>query len=145
MLLQILKEANLKAETKDLRYARIDEFNAFKASFVTTDYPINVVVPINEAGSHVGNRTKPVLQIQGWILTLIPDDASIISTEKAEQYIAPMRKKAYAFINGLIASKITDPEVQNIAFTVKPEYAFLDMLLFGVQYTVNLPTVRKPC
>jgi hypothetical protein len=144
-LLQVLKEANLKADIRELYYARIDEFSAFMHSFTEMDFPANVVVPINEGGNLLPNRVKDTLQIQGWILMRIPEDADLISTENAEQYISPLRKKARLFINGLSVSDIVDPEESSIPFTIKPEYAFLNMNLFGVSYTVNLPVLYNVC
>jgi len=145
MLHQILKEANLKTKIKDLHYARIEEFNIFKNSMVSTDYPTNVVVPIPESGNLIGNRTKSVLQLQGWVLSLLPGDANLMSTEEVEKYLGPLRNEARKFLNALTYAKIVDPEVQNIVYTIKPEYNFLDMLLFGVSYTINLPVKFPPC
>jgi|SRR6478609_153886 hypothetical protein len=147
MLFKILKEvSDNRTKVKNLKYARIENFNAFKNSFVTQDYPVNVVVPIPESGTNTGNQLKTVLQIQGWILTLIPDDvAASMDDEKAEEYIGPLRIQARKFLNGLGYIKIVDPEVRNIVHTIKPEYAFLDMLLFGVSYTINLPVKFPPC
>lgn len=145
MLLHLLEKANQSAQIKNLQYCKIDEFNSFLQSFTINEFPVNVVVPVNENGVNLGNQVKGTYNIEGWILVMVPEDANLISTRAVEEFLSPLRKQARSFITALCNSNMVDPEVKGVPYNIQPEYRFLSMLLFGVSYSVKLPVKFSPC
>lgn len=145
-ILDAIKTANTDAGIKHLSFANLTEFNSFKDGFNFLDYPINVVVPFTINSQYLGNRIKNSVQIRGWMLTRIKQDTNDWRSVKLEvDYIEPLRKLAMTFVQRLIYTDIVDPEQETINATFVPEYQFLDAHLFGVSYSVNLPTSLKIC
>lgn len=145
-ILEALTEANKEAGIKTFSFANLQEFNSFIDSFKALDYPINVIVPIPLTGNLLPNRTKDNLSIQGWMLTRIKEDTNNYRSSKIEEdYINPMRRLAKKFLVKLCESDIVDPEVDNIAYSIKPEYMFLATHVFGVSYTCTLPINSNVC
>lgn len=146
-ILEAIQEANSEADIRTLAFANIEEFNTFIDSFKYSDYPINIVVPFTSNGSTTsGRRRKAIIPLQGWVLTRISEEPLDLRSVKAEHdYVEPMRAKAITFISELLKTDVTDPEVQNVSDTIRPEFAFLSMHLFGVSYTMNWPVVENVC
>lgn len=135
-----------------LSFANLQEFNSFTDSFQFADYPRNIVVPFDLSGTFLNNRIKKNVLIQGWILTRIAQDTNDWRSVSLEtQYIDPMREIALSFINQFLHNEDvsdiikTDPEVEPVAFTIRPEYMFLKDHLFGVSYSVTIPTIGRKC
>lgn len=145
-ILDALTEANTAAGIKTFSFANLQEFNSFIDSFKALDYPINVIVPIPLNGNILPSRTKDNLSIQGWMITRINEDTNNYRSAKIEDdYIHPMRKLAKKFLVKLSETDIVDPEVDNIAYSIRPEYMFLATHVFGVSYTCTLPINSKIC
>lgn len=145
-IIETLEDASNTAGFKGLSFANLQEFNAFHDSFNFLDYPRNVIVPYNTNGTVKNNRKKKVILLQGWALLRIKDDTNDWRSIKLEKdYIQPMRVLAEKFIIQVINSDATDPEVEDIAYTIKPEYMFLNSHLFGVSFTLNWPTKGNLC
>lgn len=143
---EALQQATDDAGFKGLSYANLQEFNAFVDSFQFLDYPRNVIVPYKLNGTLKNNRKKKTILIQGWALLRIPQDTNdwrSIGLEK--DFINQMRVKAENFLVGLANSDLTDPEQEDIKYTIDPEYMFLSAHLFGVSYTMNWPVVASIC
>lgn len=145
-ILEALTEANDTAKIRTMAFANIAEFNSFQDSFTFQDYPANVIVPPSISGTRTNNRNKAVVALQGWVIQRIPEDTDNYRSIKIEEtYMKPMREKAIKFINALLDTDIIDPEVENISWTVRPEYMWLPNHLFGVSYTVNIPINTIVC
>jgi len=145
-ILEELQLANTAAKVKDLSFANLQEFNSFMDSFTFLEYPRNVVVPFSLNGTFVANRVKDVIPLQGWMLTRIREDTNDWRSVKLEpDYIAPMRSLARTFLIKLLDSDLTDPEVNNVTYSITPEFMFLSSHLFGVSYRMNWPVVGKLC
>lgn len=145
-ILEAIEEANQAADIPTLAFANLREANAFLDSFRYDQYPLNIVVPFTSNGTNLGGRRKSIIPLQGWVLRAIPQDGlDIRSIEAEREYIAPMRAKAVKFIQELLNQDVIDPEVEGVSDTIRSEYAFLNMLLFGVSYTVNVPIVETVC
>ena len=145
-ILEAIEEANDAADIKTFSFANIKEFNAFLESFNFDDYPVNVVVPFTVNGTVTNNRTKDVVPLQGWVITRIETDTVNIRSAKAEkEFLSHMRAKARDFVIAVLNSDITDPEVENVTYSIRPEYAFLSSSLFGVSYTMNWPISEGIC
>lgn len=145
-IIETLDEASLLAGFKGLSFANLQEFNAFHDSFNFLDYARNVIVPYNTNGVITDNRKKKVILLQGWGLTRIKEDTNDWRSIKLEKdYIQPMRVMTEKFIVQVINSDLTDTEVRDISYTIRPEYMFLNSHLFGVSYTLNWPTKGNLC
>lgn len=145
-VLDAIAEANADAGIENWKFANIKEYNQFLASFESSDFPMNVVVPFDNNGTHVGGMRKAVIPLQGWVLTRVRHEPLDLRSPIAEsEYIRPMRKLAIKFINRLLQADIIDPEVNEVSDTIRPEYAFLSARLFGVSYTCNIPIIQSVC
>lgn len=142
--LEAVEEATKSAGIVTLAFANIKEFNAFKEGFRFEDYPVNVVVPFDNNGTHVNGRRKAAIPLQGWVLTRISSEPIDYRSAKVEsQYIAPMRRLAIRFLSSLLDSDVIDPELSSaVTDSIRPAYNFLDNHLFGVSYTCNVPIVE---
>lgn len=148
-ILEAYELANKKAGIPTATMAKIDEFQAFVDSFKSDTYPVNNVLPFvsNGTTNELGIR-RAVLPIRGWILMPIKSAAEDYRSLAGErEYIQPMRKLAIKFLKELYKTDIIDPEglAKGITDTITPEPAFLNILLFGVSYTVNLPIIERAC
>ena len=145
-IIEILKSATDTAGFKGLSFANLQEFNGFLDSFNFQDYPRNVIVPYQINGTLLNNRFKKVIPLQGWALVRIPEDTNDWRSINLEvDHIQPMRVKVEKFIKEIINSDVTDAEVENVTYTIRPEYMFLKAHLFGVSYTINWPIASKYC
>lgn len=145
-VIEVLQQATDDAGFQGLSYANLQEFNAFMDSFQFLDYPRNIVVPYKLNGTLKNNRKKKTILIQGWALLRIPQDTNDWRSIGLEaDYINEMRTKAEAFLVNVASSDLTDPEVEDIQFSITPEYMFLSAHLFGVSYTMNWPVVGSIC
>ena len=146
-VLAALQEANTNAGiTTALSFANIKEFQSFQDSFGFSTYPVNVVVPYTFNGVNRSGRNSVKVPIQGWVIQRIPEDTNDYRTADIESlYMAPMRVKAIKFINALLDTDVVDAGVEDVAWTVRPEYMFLPDHLFGVGYTIDLPINEKVC
>lgn len=148
-ILEAIQEAHAATEIgiKNLHYANVQEFNSFIVEFKKLDYPANVVVPVIVSGDMIDKpRISQQITIQGWVLTRISEDTNNWRSIKLEEaYIGPMRHKAKLFLSALMDTEIVDPQATAAAFTIRPEYMFLSSHLFGVSYTLQLPTFSDVC
>lgn len=147
-ILQALELANEAAEIRSFAFADIREFNSFNDSFKFEEYPVNVVIPFSINGNLNQEQiaVKQVVAITGWILTRISEDTNDVRKKELEaKYMEPMRGLAKLFMKLLASSSIVDPEVQQLAYTIRPEYYFLKDHLFGCAYTINLPIQARVC
>ncbi len=145
-VLQAIQEANTAAGITTLAYANSQEFKAFMDKFAFTDYPVNLVLPFTVNGSILNGRTKDTITITGYVWKRVPEDGNDWRTLAVEtSYIDPMRTLAKKFIKGLLDTDIIDPEVEVVGYTTSPEYAETSSHLFGVKYTIQLPTVLNVC
>ncbi len=146
-IVEALEEATKDANIRTFGFANIEEFNAFSESFKFNDYPANIVVPFDNNGTWLNGRRKATVPIQGWILMRINDtDIPNYKTAEVEKkFLQPMRALAIKFLRNLIDSDVVDPEREEITDKIVPEYMFLDQNLFGVSYTINLPTTESIC
>ena len=145
-MLEAIIEANDTAKIRKLSFAKIDEFQSFMDSFKFVDYPAHLVVPPSWNGRRSNGQNKAVIQFEGWVITRIPEDTNDYRSIKVEEiYIAPMRKFAIKYINALLDTDIVDPEVEEVVWSVKPEYGLTQVGVFGVSYTVNLPINETIC
>ncbi len=149
-ILELIQEANTRADIRTFSFANIAEFNSFMKSFTELDYPANVVEPFQTNLTWLNGRTKTVVNINGWVLKRIDTNTFNFRTAQVEElHLEPMRAKAKLFLKYLMSSEsaedIIDPEVDGITSTIKPEYAFLPSRLFGVSYTIQLPVIEKIC
>ncbi len=145
-MLEAIREANDTAKIRSLSFAKIDEFQSFMDSFKFVGYPANLVVPPPWNGRRSNAQNKVQIAFEGWVITRIPEDTNDYRSIKIEEiYIGPMRKYAMKYINALLDTDIVDPEVEEVAWTVKPEYGLTQVGVFGVSYTVNLPINETIC
>ncbi len=145
-VLQAIQEANTAAGITTLAYANSQEFKAFMDKFAFTDYPVNLVLPFTVNGSILNGRTKDTITITGYVWKRVPEDGNDWRTLSVEtSYIDPMRTLAKKFLKGLLDTDIVDPEVEAVGYTTSPEYAETSSHLFGVKYTIQLPTVLNVC
>lgn len=145
-VIEILKSATDEAGFKGLSFANLQEFNSFMDSFNFNDYPRNVIVPYPLNGTLKDNRKKKVIPLQGWALLRIAEDTNDWRSINLEvDYIQPMRVLVEKFVTKLAESDITDPEIEDITYSIRPEYMFLSSHLFGVSYTINWPVGSKYC
>lgn len=56
-----------------------------------------------------------------------------------------MRELAEKFLVSVINSDLTDSEVEDVSYSITPEYMFLAAHLFGVSYTINWPVSGTIC
>lgn len=151
-ILEHIQQANdaVGIGIKQFRFARMDEFNAFQGSFTSGDYPCHVMEPFTTVGTWLNGRARLTVPINGWMLKkLNQDTVNWRSAEIESQHLEPMRALAKAFIKALLSSDdaedVVDPEVDEVQFTIKPEYMLLSSQLFGVSYTVQLPVRERIC
>lgn len=147
-ILQTLEAANESAGIRTFAFADIREFNSFNDSFKFEEYPINVVLPFSINGNLNQDQiaVRQVVAITGWILTRITEDTNDVRKKELEaKYMEPMRSLAKKFMISLSQSDIVDSEVQQLAYTIRPEYYFLKDHLFGCTYTLNLPLQSRIC
>jgi hypothetical protein len=145
-ILEAIQEANTATKNKGLSFANLQEFNAFHDSFTNLEYPRNVVVPFTLNGTFLANRSADVIVLQGWMMTRINQDTNDWrSVELEREYIAPMRSMARKFLVHLVNSELTNPEVENISYSIRAEYMWLHSHLFGVSYQMNWPINSKLC
>lgn len=145
-IVEALEEATQDANIRTFAFANIKEFNTFSDSFKFNDYPANVVVPFDDNGTWLNGRRKGIVLIQGWVVTKVEEQVLDYRTAKMEtQYLQPMRKLAKSFLKNLINSEVVDPEVEGITDKISPEFMWLDNNVFGVSYTINLPTSESVC
>lgn len=145
----IIEELELATENagfKGLSFANLQEFNSFMDSFTFREYPRNVIVPYNLNGTLKNNRKKKYITLQGWGLLRIAEDTNDWRSVKLEEkYIQPMRVMVEKFLVQIANSDVTDPEVEDITWSIRPEYMFLSAHLFGVSYTINWPIRGSIC
>ena len=145
-VLQAIQEANTSAGITTLAFANAQEFHAFMDKYAYTDYPVNLVLPFTVAGTNLNGRRKQVVTISGFVLRRIPEDTNDWRSLPVETaYIDPMRTLAIKFIKALLNTDIIDPEVEAVTDTVRPEYMDTSGHLFGVSYTLSLPTINNVC
>ena len=145
-VLGAIQEANTTAGITTLAYANSQEFKAFMDKFAFTDYPVNLVLPFTVNGSVLNGRTKDTITITGYVWKRVPEDGNDWRTLSVETaYIDPMRTLAKKFIKALLDTDIIDPEVEAVGYTTSPEYAETSGHLFGVRYTIQLPTILNVC
>jgi hypothetical protein len=103
-------------------------------------------VPYTISGVLKNNRKKKVIPLRGWALTRIAEDTNDWRSINLEtDYIQPMRAMAEKFLVSIANSDLTDSEVEDISYSITPEYMFLPAHLFGVSYTINWPVSGKIC
>jgi hypothetical protein len=145
-IIETFEQATDDAGFKGVSYANLQEFNSFMDSFTFLEYPRNVIVPYTLNGRLKNNRHKKVIPVQGWALTRISEDTNDWRSLQLEKdYIHPMRLLAERFLVALANSDLTDPEVEDIQYSIKPEYMFLSAHLFGVSYNIQWPVIGKIC
>jgi hypothetical protein len=145
-ILEAIQEANTATKNKGLSFANLQEFNAFHDSFTHLEYPRNVVVPFAFNGTFLSNRSADIIVLQGWMLTRLKQDTNDWRSVDLEiDYIAPMRAMARKFLINVVNSDLTNPEVTNVTYSIRPEYMFLSSHLFGVSYQMNWPINSKFC
>jgi len=145
-IIETLQEATDDAGFQGLSFANLQEFNAFMDSFTFEEYPRNVIVPFTMNGVLKNNRKKKVIRLQGWALTRIQEDTNDWRSISLEvDYIQPMRELAEKFLVSVINSDLTDAEVEDVSYSITPEYMFLAAHLFGVSYTINWSVSGKIC
>lgn len=147
-ILQALEQANEAAGIRSFSFADIREFNSFNDSFKFEEYPVNVVIPFSISGNLNQDQiaVKQLVAVTGWILTRISEDTNDVRKKELEaKYMEPMRHLAKLFMRSLASSSIVDSEVQQLAYTIRPEYYFLKDHLFGCAYTINLPLQSRVC
>jgi len=151
-ILEAIQQANTAVGIgiKQFQFADLTEFNAFNKSFETGLYPCHVMEPFTTSGVWLNGRVKLTVPLRGWILKPIPKDSTNFRKIELESlYLEPMRALAKSFIKNLLSSDeaddVIDPEVDDVPFTIRPEYAFLADHLFGVSYTIQLPVREGIC
>lgn len=151
-ILEHVEQANdaVGSGIKRFHFANISEFNAFMTSFTSGDFPCHVMEPFTVTGRWLNGRTRDTVPLNGWILKVISQDTVNWRSSQVESlHLEPMRALARAFIKALLSSDdaqdVVDPEVDEVPYTIKPEYAFLSSNLFGVSYTVQLPVRQGIC
>jgi len=145
-VLQAIQEANTSAGITTLSYANSQEFKAFMDKFAYSEYPVNLVMPLTVSGTFLNGRTKDTVTITGYVWRRVPEDGNDWRSLPVETaYIDPMRVLAKKFIKALLNTDIVDPELEAVGYTTSPEYAETSSQLFGVKYTVQLPTNLNVC
>jgi len=145
-VLQAIQEANTTAGITTLAFANAQEFQSFMDKYEYSQYPVNLVLPFTVAGTNLNGRRKQVVTITGYVLRRVPEDTNDWRTLPVETaYIDPMRVLAIKFIRALLDTDIMDPEVEAVGDTIRPEYMHTSGHLFGVSYTINLPTINNVC
>jgi hypothetical protein len=145
-ILQAAQEANTAAGIRNFAFANLTEFNSFKDGFNELEYPINVMVPFTVNSQFLSRGIKNSVLIRGWVLTRLREDTNDFRSLKIEpDYINPMRELAMTFVRRLLDSDVIDSEVENVNAKFVPEYQFLDSHLFGVSYSLTLPTKAHIC
>lgn len=146
-LLEALQEANQIDGIKGLSFINLEHEHAILVdSFEFLDWPRNIVSPPIIQGVLKSNRSKEIVIINGFMVTRINQDTNDYRSVQIEpDFIAPMRQAARKFIIGLANSDLTDPEVEDISFTIKSQYRWLANHLFGVYYTMRWPVRRGVC
>lgn len=145
-VLQAIQEANTAAGITTLAFANAQEFHAFMDKYEYTDYPVNLVLPFTISGTNLNGRRKANVTINGYVLRRIPEDTNDWRSLPVETaYIDPMRTLAIKFIKNLLDTDIIDPEVEAVNDTIRPEYIHTSAHLFGVSYTVTIPTIQNIC
>lgn len=146
-ILEAIQEANTVAGIDTLAFANLTEFNSFMDGFSFSDYPVNVVIPVEINGVITEPyRIKDTAVITGWVLTRLSQDTNNYRSVHIEPtYINPMRTLAKKFMVALLDTDIVDPEVKDVSYNIKPEYAFLKAHLFGVSYRMNMPVHSRVC
>lgn len=146
-VIETFQQASDDAGFKGVSYANLQEFNAFMDSFTFLEMtPRNIIVPYTLNGRLKNNRKKKVITVQGWALTRIAEDTNDWRSLGLEiDYINNLREMAEKFLVNLANSDITDPEVEDIQYSIRPEYMFLAAHLFGVSYTIQWPVTGKIC
>lgn len=145
---EAIEIANKNAGIKKATIANLQEAQAFEESFRFDDYPINIILPFTSNGNTRNGIRRAIIPLQGWILTRVREQPEDYRSLKMEQeYLEPMRHLAAKFLKELYKTDIIDPEAveRGITDTIKPEYMVLNMLAFGVSYTVNLPVIQNVC
>jgi hypothetical protein len=103
-------------------------------------------VPFTVNSQFLSRGIKNSVLIRGWVLTRLREDTNDFRSLKIEpDYINPMRELAMTFVRRLLDSDVIDSEVENVNATFVPEYQFLDSHLFGVSYSLTLPTKAHIC
>lgn len=146
-IIEELTEATALAGFKGLSFANLQEFNSFMDSFTFLEYPRNVIVPYQTNGTlKKSNRKNKIIPLQGWALLRIKEDTNDWRSVKLEaDYVQPMRVLVEKFLTQIANSDLTDPEIPEISYVIKPEYMFLSAHLFGVSYTINWPVLGGIC
>lgn len=145
-ILEAIEQANETVGIRSFRFANLSEFNKFLESFEFEDYPCHVVVPFETRQEWYNNRIYNVAVIQGWVLKRIDEDTTNFKAAEIEAlHIAPMRAKAKNLIREMVESDVTNPEVERVTSSIKPEYGQLTASLFGVSYTLNWPIAEGIC
>ena len=146
-LLDALQEANQIDGIKGLSFINLEHEHAILVdSFEFLDWPRNIVAPPIITGILKNNRAKEIVTITGFMVTRINQDTNDYRSVQIEpDFIAPMRAAARKFIIGLANSELTDPEVEDISYTITSQYRWLANHLFGVYYTCRLPVRHKLC
>lgn len=146
-ILEALTEAHTSTGiATDLVFAELQEFNSFIDSFKHPHYPINVVVPVTLDGTFTNNRAQESILVQGWILTRLSQDTNNYRSKAIEDtYINPMRILARRFLLNLIDSDISDAQVEDVSYSITPEYKFLSVHVFGVSYNSRIPIISNIC
>lgn len=148
-ILEAIKEAHEATEigVKNLHYATTQEFNSFENQLKGLDFPVNLVAPIIVNGDMTKlPRIGQTVNIQGFMLTRINEDTNNVrSLSLEENYLSPLRHKAKLFLSALMQTDIVNPEVSTSPFVIRPEYWWLSSHIFGVSYTLTLPTYSDVC
>ena len=145
-LLQAVEWSNQQAGIKpgSFQFARLDSWNEFKDSFNFNDYPAHVTMPWETKMVWLNGRVKSVMNMEGWIITRVPQKATDYKEKKMEElYLQPMRVIAKSFIRNLLDCEIIDQEVTPVNVTITPEYMWLDANLFGVSYKASIPVLEQ--
>lgn len=147
-LLEALQEANNAVDgIKGLSFINLEhEHSILVESFEYLDWPRNIVAPPSVRGTLKNNRSKEIIPISGFMVTRINQDTNDYRSVQIEpEFIAPMRNAARKFIISLANSDLTDPEVEDITFTIDSQYRWLANHLFGVVYSMRWPIRKGLC
>lgn len=147
-LLDALQEANnTVGGIKGLSFINLEhEHSILVESFEFLDWPRNIVAPPSVRGILKNNRAKEIIIISGFMVTRINQDTNDYRSVKIEpDFIAPMREAARKFIIAVANSDLTDPEVEDISYTIDSQYRWLANHLFGVTYSMRWPIRKGVC
>lgn len=145
-LLSCVEWAHVQAglKTGSMKFAKLDEFNAFIESFNFNDYPAHLLLPFGSKMVFLNGRIKTLMPLQGWIFTRIPQETNDFRSRKVEEtYLQPMRKYAKDFFRNLLDCNIIDQEETPVNISIQPEYAFLASGLFGVSYNADIHVLEQ--